>query len=244
MHVGNPHTNTEIRVECVMLRGDQWGTGNNVGSHWRNRRKLTVKVSASGGKGNMGNGSLAIMLSEAVVTPLLRRTTAENAQRKYARKHKKSNRSIHTVGVATPNEPKLSHGGGWRGLCRWAERWRRSAAQAVTAVAVGCSAWLGVRLDSEKVIRVRIEFEDNGARNASIAKICLGQQRGEPPRSGARVNARNARRRPLLTRLPRRMPATLRVRRRASGLRTMREARRGPCRSRTALGTRVSSSRS
>ncbi|MEO6788108.1 MAG: DUF433 domain-containing protein [Chthoniobacteraceae bacterium] len=41
-------------------------------------------------------------------------------------------------------EPKLSHGGGWRGLCRWAERWRRSAAQAVTAGAVGCSAWLGV----------------------------------------------------------------------------------------------------
>ena len=44
----------------------------------------------------------------------------------------------------TPNDPKLSHGGGWRGLCRWAERRRRSAAQAVTAVAVGCSAWLGV----------------------------------------------------------------------------------------------------
>ena len=45
-----------------------------------------------------------------------------------------------------PNDPKLSHGGGWRGLCRSAERWRRSAAQAVTAVAVGCSAWLGALL--------------------------------------------------------------------------------------------------
>ena len=48
-----------------------------------------------------------------------------------------------TCGKA-PNDPKLSDGGGWRGLCRWAERWRRSAAQAVTAVAVRCSAWLGV----------------------------------------------------------------------------------------------------
>ena len=48
------------------------------------------------------------------------------------------------VRVETPNDPKLSHGGGWRGLCRWVERWRRSVAQAVTAVAVGCSAWLGV----------------------------------------------------------------------------------------------------
>ena len=52
--------------------------------------------------------------------------------------------SVSTLRVATPNDPKLSHGGGWRGLCRWVERWRRSAAQAVTAVAVGCSAWLGV----------------------------------------------------------------------------------------------------
>ena len=46
--------------------------------------------------------------------------------------------------VATPNDPKLSDGGGWRGLCRWVERWRRSVAQAVTAGAVRCSAWLGV----------------------------------------------------------------------------------------------------
>ena len=53
----------------------------------------------------------------------------------------------------TPNEPKLSHGGGWRGLCRWAERWRRSAAQAVTAVAVGCSAWLGVAVSSVPIAK-------------------------------------------------------------------------------------------
>ena len=53
----------------------------------------------------------------------------------------------HSGDVATPNDPKLSHGGGWRGLCRWAERWWRSAAQAVTAGAVGCSAWLGVAVE-------------------------------------------------------------------------------------------------
>ena len=52
--------------------------------------------------------------------------------------------TIHERRWQWPNEPKLSHGGGWRGLCRWAERRRRSAAQAVTAGAVGCSAWLGV----------------------------------------------------------------------------------------------------
>ena len=54
---------------------------------------------------------------------------------------------INGVVVKWPNDPKLSDGGGWRGLCRWAERWRRSAAQAVTAVAVRCSAWLGASLE-------------------------------------------------------------------------------------------------
>ena len=44
----------------------------------------------------------------------------------------------------SPNDPKLSDGGAWRSLCRWVERRRRSAAQAVTRGAVRCSAWLGV----------------------------------------------------------------------------------------------------
>ena len=42
-----------------------------------------------------------------------------------------------------PNDPKLSDGGGWRGGCAVGER-RRQEAAAVTAVAVRCSAWLGV----------------------------------------------------------------------------------------------------
>ena len=56
-----------------------------------------------------------------------------------------------------PNDPKLSHGGGWRGLCRWVERWRRSAAQAVTAVAVGCSAWLGVSDRIQKAAKLLLK---------------------------------------------------------------------------------------
>jgi hypothetical protein len=51
---------------------------------------------------------------------------------------------VHGKRVATPNDPKLSDGGAWRSLCRWAERRRRSVAQAVTRGAVRCSAWLGV----------------------------------------------------------------------------------------------------
>ena len=76
--------------------------------------------------------------------------------------------------METPNDPKLSHGGGWRGLCRWVERWRRSAAQAVTAVAVGCSAWLGVcRLKLEVFIADGLppakEGEDAVIKSVAIA---------------------------------------------------------------------------
>ena len=42
--------------------------------------------------------------------------------------------------VATPNDPKLSDGGGWRGGCAG----EGGGAAAVTAGAVRCSAWLGV----------------------------------------------------------------------------------------------------
>ena len=45
-------------------------------------------------------------------------------------------------GARTPNDLKLSDGGGWRGSCAVGER-RRQEAGAVTAVAVRCSAWLG-----------------------------------------------------------------------------------------------------
>ena len=48
----------------------------------------------------------------------------------------------------TPNDPKLSDGGGWRGCCgkaagaRWAKVAGWCVAAAVTAGAVRCSAWL------------------------------------------------------------------------------------------------------
>ncbi len=43
----------------------------------------------------------------------------------------------------TPNDRKLSDRRSGRGTCRWVERWRWSAAGAVTAEPVRCSAWLG-----------------------------------------------------------------------------------------------------
>ncbi len=49
---------------------------------------------------------------------------------------------FHKVGVATPNDPKLSDGGGWRAGCTVGAR-RRPEAASVTAGAVRCSAWLG-----------------------------------------------------------------------------------------------------
>ena len=55
-----------------------------------------------------------------------------------------------------PNDPKLSDGGGWRGGCAVGER-RRQEAAAVTAVAVRCSAWLGVRLDSRETWNKSLE---------------------------------------------------------------------------------------
>ena len=43
----------------------------------------------------------------------------------------------------SPNDPKLSDGGGWRGPCMVGGK-AAAEARAVTAVAVRCSAWLGV----------------------------------------------------------------------------------------------------
>ena len=58
--------------------------------------------------------------------------------------------------VATPNEPKLSDGPGWRGPCL-AEGKVAAEARAVTARPVRCSAWLGVgvrrRTDPEQDAR-------------------------------------------------------------------------------------------
>ena len=43
----------------------------------------------------------------------------------------------------SPNDLKLSDRRSGRGTCRWAERGRWSAAGAVTAQPVRCSAWFG-----------------------------------------------------------------------------------------------------
>jgi len=47
---------------------------------------------------------------------------------------------VHRTRVATPNDPKLSDGGGWRDGCAG----EGGGAASVTAGAVRCSAWLGV----------------------------------------------------------------------------------------------------
>ena len=49
----------------------------------------------------------------------------------------------------TPNDPKLSDGGGWCAGCMVGER-RRQEAASVTAGAVRCSAWLGVAVIRER----------------------------------------------------------------------------------------------
>ena len=81
--------------------------------------------------------------------------------------------------VMTPNDHKLSDGGGWRGLCRWVERWRRSAAQAVTAVAVRCSAWLGdlgvVRIIVSVVRHRKYRHLDACHREALLHSMLLGK---------------------------------------------------------------------
>ena len=56
--------------------------------------------------------------------------------------------------VATPNDPKLSDGGGWRAGCGVGER-RRQEAAGVTAARVRCSAWLGVAVIWLKRLRKR-----------------------------------------------------------------------------------------
>ena len=49
---------------------------------------------------------------------------------------------FHTMRAKSPNDPKLSDGGGWRGPCMAGGK-AAAEARAVTAVAVRCSAWLG-----------------------------------------------------------------------------------------------------
>ena len=61
------------------------------------------------------------------------------------------NLEIHSR-VATPNDLKLSDRRSGRGTCRWVARRGRSAAGAVTAEPVRCSAWFGVAVIARKVV--------------------------------------------------------------------------------------------
>ena len=56
---------------------------------------------------------------------------------------------IYSRGAATPNDPKLSDGRGWRGPCMAGGK-AAAEARAVTAAPVRCSAWLGVAVISEE----------------------------------------------------------------------------------------------
>ena len=61
----------------------------------------------------------------------------------FAPRLKAGNRMVYAALVVTPNDPKLSDGGGWRGPCMAGGK-AAAEARGVTAVAVRCSAWLGV----------------------------------------------------------------------------------------------------
>ena len=81
---------------------------------------------------------------------------------------------IHKTGVRTPNDPKLSDGGAWRGSCEGGakmtatdvgQRWlgvktpKLESAATVTRGAVRCSAWLGVAV----ILDCDVECESSGA---------------------------------------------------------------------------------
>jgi hypothetical protein len=58
---------------------------------------------------------------------------------------------FHAMCAKSPNDPKLSDRRSGRGTCRWAERWWWSAAGAVTAEPVRCSAWLAVAVEWQSI---------------------------------------------------------------------------------------------
>ena len=77
---------------------------------------------------------------------------------------------LHTTRVATPNDPKLSDGGGWRGPCMAGGK-AAAEARAVTAVAVRCSAWLG---DVGRVAIRRSVEDANALLDEGWQLLCIG----------------------------------------------------------------------
>ena len=74
--------------------------------------------------------------------------------------------AVHKQRGVTPNDPKLSDGRGWRDRCAVGER-RRQEAAGVTAAPVRCSAWLGVAVIAESVVR---DMGNNGADACSLER--------------------------------------------------------------------------
>ena len=75
--------------------------------------------------------------------------------------------------VATPNDPKLSDGGGWRGPCMAGGK-AAAEARAVTATPVRCSAWLGASADWRK------PFIDRRVRGVVVELELGGSVSGNP----------------------------------------------------------------
>ena len=99
----------------------------------------------------------------------------------------KTNRGV------TPNDPKLSDGGGRRSLCgKAAGAGLRVGAQAVTPGAVRCSAWLGVSFIAERREKKVLENCEAGD-DASIRNCDAGRE--TQCRSGAAQETKLLRRR-------------------------------------------------
>ena len=94
---------------------------------------------------------------------------------------------LNTTRVATPNDPKLSDGGAWRGSCEGGaqreatdggqshDRTRRAQARiaaTVTRGAVRCSAWLGVAVMCDLLHEHQIHIVDD-PKNQRATLTCL-----------------------------------------------------------------------
>ena len=85
---------------------------------------------------------------------------------------------VHSVREEGPNDPKLSDRRSGRGTCRWVERRWWSAAGAVTAEPVRCSAWLGVAVEFTGGSLTLVDVTDADGENDDIRKPCDPAPRG------------------------------------------------------------------
>ena len=101
---------------------------------------------------------------------------------------------VHRTREETPNDPKLSDGGGWRGPCMVGGK-AAAEARAVTAVAVRCSAWLGVAVECGKTINavlvfggaVGIKFFLSFVGSPSVERVAMAAKIEKRHRPAARI---------------------------------------------------------